>query len=94
MIKFTEGICENVQKSLAIAFSNAPDIRQSNPFFEERKRGRPSIEKLIRRDLWFLWERDYGIGELACILRMPEKPEIIPYKPGAPVRIKFVQRGT
>lgn len=93
---FSEGICEKVQNSLRQIFETVPDMRQKNPFFEERKPGRPSLEKRMRRDFWMLWEIEFGTGFMASILRPGVNCRHIPIgKVGenGPVRMKFIARG-
>lgn len=71
------------------------DEGRANPFIERRKRGRPSLEKLIRQDLAQLWDEDFArrnprVGFLSALLF---ESGVATRKPGEPVKLKFIQRG-
>jgi len=89
---FTQGICEKVRESLIEVYGGG------NPFDEKWKRGRPSLEQLIRKDFWWLWQEDNSrpVGLLSNLRKQIDcKCRIIPIK-GAKrkISLKYIQRGT
>jgi len=60
----------------------------SNPFFEKWSKGRPSLEKLIRKDFFELWREDYGIKTVFLSTLLTNNPPT-----SVPTRALFIKRG-
>lgn len=94
-MEFCEEHIKKVRESLAKSGDDMKRVMEekgrSNPFIEHWGKGRPSLEKLIRRDFRSLWYQDNKqLGFLGALI----SPSITPITKGHPVRIKFIQRGS